>query len=146
MGYNEPKSWPVSWGLLDAPIEVPENSEEIKERIKESLEKITANPKIWFYRPLFSEHYKNISFSDLSLEKIHVFGKKISSSVDNDSHLKDTKIFFGYVVEIVSKNRESEFYVNLTQKDVDDYLLPGEIKIYKGVGKNKKFVRQRLTV
>ena len=60
--------------------------------------------------------------------------------------LKDIKIFFGYVIEIVSKNREGPFYVNLTQVDVDNYLLPGEIKIYKGVGKNKKFVSQRVAV
>jgi len=127
---DEPNSWPVSWGLWDAPIEVPENSE----KITKSLEKITANPKIWFYRPLFSRHYKNISLADLSLKDIHVFGKKLPC-------FENVKNIFGYVVEIVSKNRESQFYVNLTQKDVDDYLLPGEIKIYKGVGKNKKFVR-----
>ena len=136
---NKEDAIPLAFSLpdLDRAIEVPKNSE----KIKESLEKITANPEIWFNRPLFRDHYKNPRLADLSLEKIHVFGKRRINIRNQNIGSMDSEIDFGYVVEIVSKNRGGLFYVNLTQKDVDEYILPGEVKITKGARKNKNFVR-----
>ena len=122
---------------LDRAIEVPKNSE----KIKKSLEKITANTEIWFNRPLFRDHYKNPRLADLSLEKIHVFGKRGIHSRNQNISSMNSEIDFGYVIEIVSKNRGGLFYVNLTQKYVDEYILPGEIKITKGGVRNRNFVR-----
>ena len=129
MVYTETPIWPLYKHDLDTPLDVPENSE----IITKSLEKITANPKIWFNRSLFRDHYKNLRLADLSLKDIHVFGKKVLC-FDN------MKNVFGYVVEVISIGK-GPFYVNLTQRYVDEYILPGEVKITKGGRTNRNFVR-----
>jgi len=135
--YEESNIWPLYKRDLDIPISVPKNSE----KITKSLEKITATPEIWFNRPLFRDHYKNLRLADLSLEEIHVFGKQMGVEGKRGGRPKTTRIIFGYVAEIGFKDGEGQFYVNLAQKDVDEYILPGEVKITKGARKNKNFVR-----